>query len=118
MEMVYEFGNGTIQGDSLIFKKINGKNLEKFNSRTKTFYPLEKRYKYRAFTFSDGSDGQNLIYKKFTNGKTSNDNFEHSFNSSLDFFAALVSNKKGKKLLLPLRLSKLSYEYNFKWGIS
>lgn len=118
MEMVYEFGNGTIQGDSLVFKKISEKNLKKFKSKTKTFYPPKKSYNYRAFTFPDGSDGQILIYKKFTNYKAFNDNFEHSFNSSLDFFAALVSNRKGKKLSLPLKLSKLSREYNFKWEIS
>jgi len=118
MEMIYEFGKGIIQGDRLELYKINEFSLNKFNSRTKTFYPLKKLIKGRAFTFSDGSDGQNLIYEKFAKNKDSNDNFEHSFKTSLDFFGALVSDSRAKKLVLPLKLSKLSKEYNSNWGIS
>lgn len=118
MEMIFEFGVGTIKGNNLVIERLDNKSLLKYPSITKTFYPSKVVYNGRAFTFSDNTDGLSLIYKKFIKSNRNEDNFEDSFNSTLDFFGALVSNEKKRKISLQLKYSKFSHIYNKKWGIS
>jgi predicted dehydrogenase len=118
MEMIFEFGIGRIHGNNLFIERIDNKNLLKYPSATKTFYGSKEVYKGSAFTFPDNTDGLSLIYKKFIKSNDRNDNFEDSFNSTLDFFGALISNEKGRKILLPLKSSRFSNMNNKKWGIS
>ena len=91
MEMIFEFGVGTIKGNDLVIERLDNKSLLKYRSITKTFYPSKEVFNGKAFTFSDNTDGLSSIYKKFINSNSSEDNFEDSFNSTLDFFGALVS---------------------------
>jgi len=118
MEMIFEFGAGTIKGDNLVIERLDDKSLLKYRSITKTFYPSKRVYNGKAFTFADGTDGLSFIYEKLIKSNRSEDNFEDSFNSTLDFFGALVSNEKKRKISLPLKSSKFSYVYSKKWGIS
>ena len=118
MEMIFELGVGTIKGNDLVIERLDNKSLLKYRSITKTFYPSKEVFNGKAFTFSDNTDGLSSIYKKFINSNSSEDNFEDSFNSTLDFFGALVSNEKKRKISLTLKSSKFSHVYNKKWGIS
>ena len=97
---------------------INKTSLVDNKSPTKTFYPSKTAFSGRAFTYSDGTDGLNKIHAKFSSNQILKDNFNESYNSTLDFFAALISSHKGSSVELPLRLPRYSRFYLKKWNIS
>ena len=118
MEIIFEFGMAVIEGDELSIVYLNKTSLDDYKSPTKTFYPSEKIYSGRAFTFPDNSDGLDKIYSKFTERNIKEDNFDSSFKSNLDFFAALLSSNKASSVKLPVKISRFSSLYYKKWKIS
>jgi len=107
-----------VEGDELSVVYINKTSLDNYKSPTKTFYPSKTAFSGRAFTYSDGTDGLNKIYTKFSSNQILKDNFNESYNSTLDFFATLISSHKASSIKLPLRLPKFSRFYFKKWNIS
>ena len=118
MELIFNYGFGIIEGDELSIYRIENESISKNKSPTKTFYPTEKIYSGRAFTFPDNSDGLDKIYSKFTERNIKEDNFDSSFKSNLDFFAALLSSNKASSVKLPVKISRFSSLYYKKWKIS
>ena len=118
MEIIFEFGIAVIEGEELSISYINKTSLDDYKSPTKTFYPSKIAFSGRAFTYSDGTDGLNKIHAKFSSNQILRDNFNESYNSTLDFFATLISSHKGSSVELPLRLSRYSRFYFKKWNIS
>ena len=118
MEIIFEFGMAVIEGDELSINYINKTSLVDYKSPTKTFYPSKTAFSGRAFTYSNGTDGLNKIHAKFSSNRILKDNFNESYNSTLDFFAALISSHKGCSVELPLKLPRFSRFYFKKWKIS
>ena len=118
LELIFNYGLGIIEGDKLSIYRIENESMAKNKSPIKTFYPIEKIYSGRAFTFPDNSDGLDKIYSKFSEHNIKKDNFDSSFKSNLDFFAALLSSNKASSVKLPLKISRFSSTYYKKWRIS
>lgn len=118
MEIIFEFGMAVIEGDELSIVYINKTSLDDYKSPTKTFYPSKTAFSGRAFTYLDGTDGLNKIHEKFSSNQILKDNFNESYDSTLDFFATLISSHKGSSVDLPLRLPRYSRFYLKKWNIS
>lgn len=118
MEIIFELGIAVIEGDKLCVNYIDKTSLVDYKSQTKTFYPSKIAFSGRAFTYSDGTDGINKIHAKFSSNQIVKDNFDESFNSTLDFFATLISSEKNSPVELPLNLPRYPKFYFKKWNIS